>query len=48
MKEITLKPIFSFRKFNRSDKGTLIVINILTYNDLEKKRKVILPDQMIK
>lgn len=48
MKDISLRPIFSLRKFNRSDKGTLIVINILTSIDLGKKRKVNLPDQMIK
>jgi hypothetical protein len=48
MKDISLRPIFSLRKFNRSHKSTLIVINILTYIDLDKNRKVILPDQMIK
>lgn len=48
MKDITPKPIFSLRKFNRSDKGTLIVINILTSIDLGKKQKVNLPDQIIK
>lgn len=48
MKDISLRPIFSLRKFNRSHKGTLIVINILTSIDLGKNRKVILPDQMIK
>ncbi len=48
MKDISLKPIFSIRKFNRSHKGSLIVINILTSIDLEKKRKVNFPDQMIK
>ncbi|MBW8331564.1 MAG: hypothetical protein K0M40_06080 [Prolixibacteraceae bacterium] len=48
MKDITLKPLLSLRKFNRSGKGTLIVISILTSIDLEKKRKVNLPDQMIK
>lgn len=48
MKDKTLKPVLSLRKFNRSGKGSLIVISILTSIDLEKKRKVNLPDQMIK
>jgi hypothetical protein len=48
MKDISLKSIFSIRKFNRSYKGTLIVINILTHMNLEDKRKVNLQDQMIK
>ncbi len=48
MNDISLKSIFSIRKFNRSRKGTLIVINILTSIDLKNKRKVNLPDQIIK
>lgn len=48
MKDITLKPVFSLRKFNRSEKGTMIIINILTSINLENKRRVNLPDQMIK
>jgi hypothetical protein len=48
MKDISLRPIFSLRKFNRTHKGTLIVINILTSFDLGKNKKVILPDQMIR
>ena len=48
MKDITLKPVLSLRKFNRSGKGTMIVINILTSINFEKKRRVNLPDQMIK
>ncbi len=48
MKDTSLKSIFSIRKFNRSHKGTLIVINILTLINVDEKRKVNLPDQMIK
>lgn len=43
MKDITLKPELSIRKFNRSSKGMLVIINLTTLIEFNNKRKQIFP-----